>query len=398
MIQEPGVRLEDDVRADAYDLMRRLVRHHADNTTDLADGQWHEPVVNYSDPETFRREIERVHRRVPLPLAMSREIDEPGSYKAIDVAGIPVVITRDTDGQVHAMINSCRHRGAKIVGDGCGRANRLTCPYHAWAYDLSGCLLGVYGEKTFGPVDRVSRSLIALPVEERAGIIFVGLTPGTPLDIDEWLGDMLPILQALRLDRLHIHSRASFPGPNWKLVVDGFLETYHFATLHRTTVFPTSLSNIATFDAYGRHLRYCYARRGIAEVAKQPLDQTDPTRVLGPVTWVFPGLSIAGGLRNHTVVSLVLPGRHIGESVTHQTTLLRVPPATDVELKEADQVADLFHDVLVTEDYPVCEGIEQGLDALAGTDFVFGRNEPAVQHFHRVLGSIVGRNGQTPAS
>lgn len=376
----------DEVRADAFDLMRRLVVHHQNGTTDLAEEQWLEPADNYGDPEVFRREVQRVHRRIPMPLALSRELAEPGDYKAIDVGGIPVVITRDAEGGLNAMINSCRHRGARVVEeDGNGSTKRLTCPYHAWAYDLSGCLIGAYGEKTFGPVDRESRSLITLPVEERAGIVFVGLTPGLPWDLDEWLGGMLPILERLRLDTLNVHSNARFPGPNWKLVVDGFLETYHFASLHRTTVYPTSLSNIATFDAYGRHLRYCYARRNIVDAARKPLEETDPSSCIGPVTWLFPGLSIAGGLRNHTVVSLVVPGRTISESVTHQTTLLRDVPTTDLDFEEAKRVADQFRDVLVTEDYPVCEAIERGLSAVAGTDFLFGRNEPAVQHFHRVL-------------
>ena len=383
-------RLEEEAQADARELMHRLVRHHANNTTDLADGQWHEPASNYGDPAVFRREIDRVHRRIPMPLAVSAEIREPGSYKAIEVAGIPVVITRGADGRVNAMVNSCRHRGAQVVGAGRGSTKRLTCPYHSWAYDLAGCLLGAYGEKTFGPIDREDRSLITLPVEERAGIVFVGLTPGLEWDLDEWLGDMLPVLERMRLGTLHVHSYDTLPGPNWKLVVDGFLETYHFSTLHRNTVFLTLLSNLAVFDALGKHLRYAYARRSIADVAKMPPAEQDPARHVGPVTWLFPGLNIAGGLGDgHTVVSLVVPGRTIRESVTHQTVLLRTPPGTELELKKADQVCDLFRDVLVLEDYPVCEAVQATLEAVAGTDFLFGRNEPGVQHFHRVLNSLM---------
>ena len=382
--------LEEEARADARELMRRLVEHHANNTTDLADGQWHEPASNYGDPAVFRREIDRVHRRIPMPLALSAEIREPGSFKAIEVAGIPVVITRGADGGVNAMVNSCRHRGAQVVGAGRGNTNRLTCPYHSWVYGLDGCLLGAYGEKTFGPVDRESRSLITLPAEERAGIVFVGLTPGLRWDLDEWLGDMLPVLERMRLGTLHVHSYDTFPGPGWKLVVDGFLETYHFSTLHRTTVFLTLLSNLAVFDTFGRHLRYAYARRSIADVAKLPPEEQDPARHVGPVTWLFPGLNIAGGLGDgHTVASLVVPGRAIGESVTHQTVLLRKPPGSELELKKADQVADLFRDVLTLEDYPVCEAVQGTLEAVAGNDFLFGRNEPGVQHFHRVLNSLM---------
>lgn len=376
-------------REDALRVMERLVRHYQDKTTDQADGQWREPVRNYADPELFRAEIDRVHRRVPLPLALSCELPGPRAYKAIEAAGIPVVITRDESGQVHAMINVCRHRGAEIVGSGCGTARRLTCPYHAWSYDLSGCLTGVYGEKTFGEVDRAERSLLVLPVEERAGIIFVGLTPGRDLDLDTWLGEALPVLESLHLETRHHYSTRLLNGPNWKVVVDGYLEGYHFASLHRTTVFKTNLSNMAAFDALGAHQRNVFALRPIADAVSRPRAEWDPATCTGPILWLFPGLSIAGGLRAQTAISLVLPGRTVGESVTHQHILLREPPATEEAVKAADQVRDWFHDVVLDEDYLTGEGVQRGLEALSGTDYIFGRNEPGVQHFHRALADLM---------
>ena len=108
----------------------------------------------YRDQELWEREMAAVHGKVPLPLALSCELPDPGTYKAIDVAGTPVLITRDSAGEVHAMINVCRHRGSELISEGTGKAHRLTCPYHSWSYDLKGCLLGVYGEETFGGVDK----------------------------------------------------------------------------------------------------------------------------------------------------------------------------------------------------------------------------------------------------
>ncbi|MFI0447390.1 aromatic ring-hydroxylating dioxygenase subunit alpha [Actinomadura sp. 6N118] len=385
----PGTELDGAAHEDALRVMERLVRHYRDKTTDLADGQWREPVRNYADPDLFRAEIEQVHRRIPLPLALSCELPGPHSYKAIEAAGIPVVITRDGDGRAHAMVNACRHRGAEIVGAGTGSARHLTCPYHAWSYDLRGCLTGVYGEKTFGSVDRAERSLIALPVEERAGIIFVCLTPGLDLDLDAWLGDALPLLEALRLETRHHHSTRLIKGPNWKVVVDGYLEGYHFASLHRTTVFKTNLSNMAAFDAYGPHQRNVFALRPIAEAVSRPSEEWDPATCTGPILWFFPGLAIAGGLRHQTAVSLVFPGRHVGESHTHQLFLLNEPPSSEEEIKSADQARDWFHDVVLDEDYLTGEGVQRGMEALSGTDYVFGRNEPGVQHFHRALNGLM---------
>src|SRR5919201_1975039 len=110
-----GIDFNPSVRQDAYDVMARLVEHYKNKSTDQVPDQWREPVHAYRDPELWAREIRSVHRKVPLPLAMSAELPEPGTHKAIDVAGTPVLITRDATGTVHAMLNICRHRGSEVV-------------------------------------------------------------------------------------------------------------------------------------------------------------------------------------------------------------------------------------------------------------------------------------------
>ncbi len=251
-----GIDFAPEVRGDAYNVMARLVEHYRNNTTDQADTLWHEPVRAYRDPDLWQREVEAVHRTVPLPLAMSCELPGPGSYKSIDVAGTPVLITRDSAGEMHAMLNVCRHRGAELLAEGTGSTNRITCPYHSWTYDLKGCLLGVYGEKTFGGVDKDQMGLRTLPVVERAGLVFVSLDRDATIDLDAWLGpELLTLLEAMALDKTHHYSTRTLEGPNWKVVIDGYFEGYHFASLHRTTVFRTNLSNMAAFDKWGAHQR-----------------------------------------------------------------------------------------------------------------------------------------------
>ncbi len=384
-----GIDLDHVMQEDALDLVGRLVQLYRDRSTDQAEGQWHEPVDNYADPQRWRKEIDSVHRRVPLPLALSCEIKEPGSYKAITVAGTPVLITRDAQGAVHASLNVCRHRGSALLPDGLGKAKHLSCPYHAWSYDLAGCLTGVYGEKTFGPVDRVSRSLVSLPAEERAGLVFVSLTPGADLDLDTWLGGITPFLESLRLESGYLYSTRELDGPNWKIVIDGYLEAYHFASLHRDTVFKTNLSNMTAYDQWGPHQRGAHALRPIAEAAKQSREEWDPASCVGAIYWLFPGLAIAGGWRSHTAISLVLPGETWDTSKTQQLIVLRQEPSDDEEIKAAEHTRDWFHDVVLDEDYATGYGVQRGLQALSGTDFIFGRNEPGVQAFHRSLKEIV---------
>jgi nitrite reductase/ring-hydroxylating ferredoxin subunit len=379
------------VRRDAQDVLRRLLAHHAGSTTDQAAEVMREPVRNYLDDDLWRSEISAVHRRVPLPLALSCELASAGSYKAIDVAGTPVVITRDQEGRLHAMVNACRHRGSPVVAAGCGSARRLVCPYHSWSYDLAGTLHGVYGDKTFGEVDRAERSLLSLPVAERAGIVFVGLSPGAPWDIDDWLGGLQPLLAGLGLADLHHHSTVELAGPNWKTTLDGYLETYHFASLHRTTVFKTNLSNMTAFDTWGPHQRNAAALRAIAAQAELPAQLRDPAQCVGPNYFLFPAMAIAGAYRQHVAVSIVLPGRTRAESVTQQIIAVRRPPADDAERLAADHTRDWFHRVVRDEDYASQYAVDATLPALDGTDLVFGRNEPGVQHFHRAVEEHLAR-------
>lgn len=381
-----GTGFHPAVRQDAFDVMARLVEHYRNKSTDQAADQWREPVHAYRDPDQWQREIAAIFRTVPLPLALSCELPGPGSYKAIAVAGMPVVITRDSAGAVRAMINVCRHRGGELVPEGTGRANRLTCPYHSWSYDLAGCLLGVYGEQTFGPVDRAAMSLLALPAAERAGLIFVSLDARATIDLDDWLGaELTMLLEAMALDRCFHYSTRTLTGPNWKVAIDGYLEGYHFASLHRTTVFRTNFSNMAAFDSWGPHQRNSFALRTIADAVDLPREQWDPAVCVGAIYWLFPGLAIAGGWRSQVVVSLVLPGTSWDTSHTQQILALRHEPGDDAERKAAEHTRDWFHDVVMDEDYATGFGVQRGLLALDGQDFVFGRNEPGVQHFHRVL-------------
>jgi len=385
-----GIDFNPAVRQDAFDVMGRLIEHYRNKSTDQAPEQWHEPVQAYRDPVLWEREMALVHGKVPLPLALSCEIPDPGTYKAIDVAGTPVLITRDSAGEVHAMINVCRHRGSEIISEGTGKAHRLTCPYHAWSYDLKGCLLGVYGEDTFGGVDKDDMSLRALPTAERAGLVFVSLDRNATIDLDEWLGpDLIMLLEAMALDRCYHYSTRTLDGPNWKVVIDGYLEGYHFASLHRTTVYRTNFSNMAAFDSWGTHQRNAFALRPIANAVDLPREQWDPAMCVGAIYWLFPGLAVAGGWRSQVVVSLVLPGTSWDSSHTQQIMALRHEPQDDDERKAAAHTRDWFHDVVMDEDYACGYGVQRGLAAFADEEFVFGRNEPGVQHFHRVLKEMV---------
>jgi hypothetical protein len=208
------------------------------------------------------------------------------------------------------------------------------------------------------------------------------------------------VLEDLRLDELHLFSSRMMPGPNWKVVVDGYLEGYHFAALHTNTVFKTNLGNLSAFDAFGPHARVAFGLRPLAEAVGTPQAEWEPADCVGPILWIFPGLAIAGGLRDRLSVSLPLPGRTREESRTEQRIMMRTAPSTEREIEEAEFTRDWFYDVVYNEDYLTGYAVQQGVRSLPEDDTqLFGRNEIGVQHFHRVLNKLMaekadGRHAQ----
>ncbi|MGN6496812.1 MAG: aromatic ring-hydroxylating oxygenase subunit alpha, partial [Tsuneonella sp.] len=145
------------------EMTRSLVDHGKHNTMELADEIVRVPASNYTDPEQFEREKECIFKRVPLMLGPSCELKEPGDYKAMDIMGIPVLLTRKRDGSVGAFLNMCSHRG-NPVAQGSGNASRFVCGYHGWTFRNDGSLLGVASSADFGAVDKAELCLKKFPV------------------------------------------------------------------------------------------------------------------------------------------------------------------------------------------------------------------------------------------
>ena len=97
------------------------------------------PNTAYWSDEWLALEQEHCFRRSWVFAGAAAELPEPGDMKPIEIGGAPLIILRDQDGQIRALHNVCRHRGAKLVTEPC-RKPTLTCPYHAWSYGLNGKL------------------------------------------------------------------------------------------------------------------------------------------------------------------------------------------------------------------------------------------------------------------
>ena len=141
---------------------------------------------------------------------------------------------RDDTGTLRAFYNVCKHRAHELLS-GEGKTTRITCPYHAWTYDLTGQLKRAPETENLKNFRLEEICLDSVQVEEFCGFVYVNLDPqasslakssvGLGDEIRHWTPD---------LEQLTFSKRLSYKiQSNWKNVVDNFLECYHCPTAHK---------------------------------------------------------------------------------------------------------------------------------------------------------------------
>jgi nitrite reductase/ring-hydroxylating ferredoxin subunit len=375
-------------RKQMIEMALRNIAHVEAGTVDQESDVFRVPATNYYDPERWRLEVDRIFKRLPLMLALGGELRGPGSYKALDAVGVPVLLTRGADGAVRAFVNMCSHRGAVVVADGLGTARNFSCPYHGWTYDPDGALVGITDRKDFGELDASCRGLTPLPVAERAGMIFVVVTPGAELDIDTFLCGYDEPMSYFDFGSWHLVSRKQLVGPNWKVAYDGYLDFYHLPILHKASFGP-NMSRKALYDRWGPHQRVTAPSPALLELRDKPQSEWDIDALSGGVWTVFPHVSFAGGPAGG-LISQLFPGPTPDRSLTIQSYFSAREPANDEERAAAQGQADFLERVVRDEDYATGLRIQQAVETGTKTEFLFGRNEGGGQCFHGWVERLVG--------
>ena len=363
------------------EIAKENIRHANAGTIDQAPDVMKIPATNYYDPARFEQEVRQVFRRMPLVLAPTAELANPGDYKAMEAVGVPVLLTRGKDGIVRGFINSCSHRGTGVTLEGCGNKSRFICPYHGWTFDQKGALVGIASKNDFGEIDVSAYGLTELPVLEKAGLIWCILDPASTLSIDSFLSGYDAMLSHFGLESWHLFQKRTIKGPNWKIAYDGYLDLYHLPVLHRETFGPT-MSNQAMYWSWGPHQRVLSPSRH-EQLNDLPEDQW-PTEVLMTGVWtIFPHISIAsfwGGGRS-VMLSQLFPGETPDESYTTQYYLMEKVP-NEEEALQAEQQFKLLEYVVEVEDYATGIRQQRALKAGGRDHVLFGRNEGGGQRFH----------------
>jgi phenylpropionate dioxygenase-like ring-hydroxylating dioxygenase large terminal subunit len=370
-------------------LAERLVGNIAAEAYEMSPDQWTLPVSRYHSDDRLARERATLFRRHPIAVGPASEL-EPGTCLRHDALGVPLLVARDERGTLHGFLNVCRHRGMRLVDeDGVCRRKGLVCPYHGWTYGLDGTLRHVPHADAFPDVDTGGHGLVAVPVAERHGLVWVLPTPGAGLDVDAYLGAIGADLDAFRLADHVLYRRIDLVRrANWKLVIDAFLEAYHIRVLHRDTIYRFFLDARAASDFVGPHVRSVAARRPAAELAGTPSAAWDLREHFTFTHFVFPN-SVFIFHPDYVSHIAVYPVDADHVRWMH-AMLIPASEATEQRCAHWEKTLTLIEEtVFQREDLFAAEGIQAGVRSGANDVVTFGRLEFVLRHFHTTIDQAI---------
>lgn len=202
----------------------------------------------YGDPEIYALEQERIFRKVWHYAGHESEVRQPGDFLTTEVMGQPIIVMRGTDGVLRAFFNRCPHRGALLSRQRQGNAERLTCSYHAWAFDTCGQLEGIPLRRGYAntEVDACPHAYGMAPVPRFAGFrgfLFVSLS-ATGEDLETYLGPVASNLVNM-IERSPTGEIEPFGGVfrmtqrnNWKVYLENLHDGAHALPTHQSSIMP----------------------------------------------------------------------------------------------------------------------------------------------------------------
>jgi Rieske 2Fe-2S family protein len=190
------------------------------------------PGAAFTDPRVLQWELDNVFMGGWITVAHADQVRERGDYVMVEIGRESVFVVADDDGAPHAFLNTCRHRGARIMQAPEGKVPRIQCPYHAWSYAFDGALRSAPHTDTIENFDPRCYGLKAVRTAVVDGLVLVDLT-GSAAPADEHVGELAPHLAHYRLGELRRAHRITYEvEANWKAIAENYSECLHCPGVH----------------------------------------------------------------------------------------------------------------------------------------------------------------------
>jgi len=343
------------------------------------------PSPWHRDPRVEALERERLFGESWQLVARSDQLERPGDFVTMDVAGEPLLVLRDDAGELRAFFNVCRHRAACVMTEPQGNARRLRCRYHGWTYDLRGRLRGLPEFEGVEEFPREEQGLVPVRVDRWGPLVFVHLGESPP-SLADWLAPLPAEMGAL--EGLSFLERREYTlACNWKVFVDNYLDGgYHVNSVHPALGSVLEYSEYRT-EVFDRTSLQSSPLRAGDDAAASAIRKGDRARY----AWAFPNvmINLYAGVMDTNVVLPLGPER---------CRVLIDFYFADLEGDRARQLAqqsiELGHRIQL-EDVGICEDVQRGLGSRSYRTGRFSvRREVAIHHFHRLVAASL-RNGST---
>ena len=243
------------------------------------------PSRFYTDEAIYQYEVEHVLKKNWLFVGRWDQAENPGDYFTIRMWNQSIIIVRDKQKQLHALINVCQHRFSQVVEDGTGNTSTFMCPYHRWTYELDGRLKGISVQDIPG-VDKKKCALPSLRIEEWQGFIFINFDKDAKT-LGPQLEGLNPLFDKFQLGTYRKQDEAKYETTwNYKCTFENGLEGYHHVGLHHDRIYhliPSANTKPMHFgEIYGSYTMW--PAENMAEEMKQEMLQP-----FGATPWIEDG-------------------------------------------------------------------------------------------------------------
>ena len=341
------------------------------------------PAAAYTSEAVFQLENERIFADSWVFAGLAHELARPGDVVPVTVAGKPVLLVRDANGEVRAFHNVCRHRCLMLVEEPCNVGPAIQCPYHTWTYKLDGAL---HSTPYFGgsePLsesagfDRMQYGLVPVRVGTWHDWIFVNLNGAAP-PLEDYVAPLQNWLDGIDFSQMRHVLTIDFGevNANWKLMMENFMEPYHVQFVH-----PTTTEQPLT-DHYIVNEPGCL---GCAVDVSGTVKRDDTLSADSRYLTLFPNFILGLYLPDQVGVHLDVP---LAPGRTSQRRAVYSFQAETVSDEHADELASLWRDVHV-EDQVICERLQEGRASAVADDggVLSPLWEDAVRSFQELVAS-----------
>ncbi len=208
------------------------------------------PPVIYTSGEFYEFERRAIFQREWLCVGRVDQVPDPGDYRCITIAGEPLILVRNPEGELLVLSAVCQHRGMVVV-EGGGNTRRFICPYHHWTYALDGDLLGAPAMDRAVGFDKSACGLPRLKTEIWQGFVFCNFNADA-----RPLGPRLAKVDEI-LENFNLPDTVTRTGKtlsnlpwNWKVMMENFNDPYHASRLHGPlqTFAPSHMNDFLEWD------------------------------------------------------------------------------------------------------------------------------------------------------